>query len=136
MCGIAGLLLLESSPSPPSILTTINAVFHHRGRDNEGCLLIDQVRGSWKSFSGKDSHDVIRELRPLMPRDAADAPAKIGLAHRRVSIQDLSADKHLSFFVSDVSWSAVFNGKIYNNLPLFFRSVVLSDRIMGNSQAS
>lgn len=48
----------------------------------------------------------------------ADADAAVGLAHRRLSIVDLSAAGHQPMFSAGGRFVMVFNGEIYNHLEL------------------
>ncbi|MGE0315487.1 MAG: asparagine synthase (glutamine-hydrolyzing) [Lautropia sp.] len=55
------------------------------------------------------------------PDDAGyweDPAARIALAHRRLSIQDLSAAGHQPMASPDARWIVVYNGEIYNHMEL------------------
>ena len=70
MCGIAGLVLARPLPAG-SLLSVLAAQLAHRGPDDEGYLV-------WT------------EEGILRSRDVPDVPFKLGLAHRRLAIIDLS----------------------------------------------
>jgi asparagine synthase (glutamine-hydrolysing) len=90
MCGITGFVstrpLLDESA-----LSRMNDALRHRGPDDAGLKLWD-VEG----------------------RDVAAGPAVIGLAHRRLSIIDLSADGHQPMANEDGRVWTAFNGELYN----------------------
>ncbi|MDC0609951.1 amidotransferase 1, exosortase A system-associated [Vibrio sp.] len=84
MCGISGMFnLIPSTPIDSEILKNINTIQSHRGPDDEGYFIDDQI----------------------------------GLAHRRLSIIDLSGG-HQPVFNENRSACVVFNGEIYNFKPL------------------
>ncbi|MDV7102899.1 amidotransferase 1, exosortase A system-associated [Vibrio sp. TH_r3] len=93
MCGISGIFNIHKAPPINSgILQAINRVQSHRGPDDEGYYIDDNV----------------------------------GLAHRRLSIIDLSGG-HQPVFNEDNSVCVVFNGEIYN-----FESLVVELRELGH----
>lgn len=80
MCGIAGIFNIHQAPPIDSnLLQAINTVQSHRGPDDQGYYVADNI----------------------------------GLAHRRLSIIDLSGG-HQPVFNEDKSVCVVFNGEIYN----------------------
>ena len=84
MCGIAGQVRFRQ-PVNSEELVAMNRELAHRGPDDEGLWFTPQ--GSFPS---------------------------VGLAHRRLSIIDLSADGHQPMTNEDGSLWIVFNGEIYN----------------------
>lgn len=83
MCGIAGFVMRSSSVDTASALERMAAVIAHRGPDEEG--FFRAVSGDWQ----------------------------VGLAHRRLSIIDLSTGQQ-PMANGDRSLHVVFNGEIYN----------------------
>ncbi|MCE0493265.1 XrtA/PEP-CTERM system amidotransferase [Vibrio salinus] len=80
MCGISGIFnIQQASPINKEILQTINRLQSHRGPDDEGYFIDNNI----------------------------------GLAHRRLSIIDLSGG-HQPVFNETKSVCVVFNGEIYN----------------------
>ncbi len=71
------------------VLKNMNQTIHYRGPDDEGYYL-----------------DYLRDGR------------QIGMAQRRLSVLDLSADGHQPMSTSDGNITVVFNGEIYNFLSL------------------
>ncbi|HEU5323484.1 MAG TPA: asparagine synthetase B, partial [Methylomirabilota bacterium] len=84
MCGIAGLLHFDGAPVERDVLERMGAALAHRGPDAQGVFL-----------------------------DAAAAPA-VGLAHRRLSIIDLSAEANQPLGGEDGRVRAMLNGEVYN----------------------
>jgi asparagine synthase (glutamine-hydrolysing) len=84
MCGIAGVLHLDGAPVPRELLEAQAASLRHRGPDAEGYLI-----------------------------DTGAAPS-LGLAHRRLSIIDLSHDADQPLGTEDGRIQVALNGEIYN----------------------
>ena len=85
MCGIAGFVLSGSVTDSSALLRSMADVIAHRGPDDEGFLESQTASGDFR----------------------------IGLAHRRLSIIDLSTG-HQPIGNEDGSVQIVFNGEIYN----------------------
>ena len=85
MCGIAGLIVSNDSYDTSSVLKDMSDVIAHRGPDDEGFYETISKCGKYR----------------------------IGLAHRRLSIIDLSTG-HQPLGNDDNSIQIVFNGEIYN----------------------
>src|ERR1035437_9371527 len=84
MCGIAGLISLDSKPLPEDAgkwLSAMSAALHHRGPDD---------RGTWLS-----------------------GDHRAGLAHTRLSIIDPTPEAHQPMISAEGN-AIVFNGEIYN----------------------
>lgn len=84
MCGLAGVVHFDGSPVPRDVLRRMADALRHRGPDAEGFFF-----------------------------DAAGAPA-LGLAHRRLSIIDLSPAADQPLGNEDGSVQVALNGEIYN----------------------
>jgi asparagine synthase (glutamine-hydrolysing) len=103
MCGITGVISLNSRPVEPTVLQKMNDVQAHRGPDGEGFVF------GWLD-SGSFQHAFVSHT------DEWDSkvPIHVGLGHRRLAIIDLS-DRGLQPMSSiDHSTWIVFNGEIYN----------------------
>lgn len=106
MCGIAGIWNKASTSFGVSELMRLNEVQKHRGPDDEGYLLYSE--GASKAYSGSDSPTEI----DLPKLSEAAGNFQVSLAHRRLSIIDLSAAAHQP--MSEEKCHLVFNGAIYN----------------------
>jgi len=85
MCGIAGFVACEATQNPLSVLRAMADAIAHRGPDDEGFFEVATNSGT----------------------------SRVGLAHRRLSIIDLSTG-HQPIGNEDGSIQIVFNGEIYN----------------------
>ena len=99
MCGIAGIISDRSDLASQLRLMSDRIV--HRGPDDEGYL----------QWDGQGAVSVDRTLRPL-------PNSRLGMAHRRLSILDLSKAAWQPMSSSDGRWHLVFNGEIYNYVEL------------------
>jgi asparagine synthase (glutamine-hydrolysing) len=97
MCGIAGIAGREVSGEGPALLQRMSGLIRHRGPDDQGAL-------GWTGTGPVQLADEPREL----------APARVLLAHRRLSILDLSAAGRQPMVTADGRHAIVFNGEIYN----------------------
>jgi asparagine synthase (glutamine-hydrolysing) len=103
MCGIAG----RFSPAgiDPGTLPPMAEAIRHRGPDGHGYLLHRPSSGI----------EVSREIE----RDGGSREApRVGFAHRRLSIIDLSAENDQPMVDAQRRRALVFNGEIYNYLEL------------------
>ena len=82
------------------------------------------IWNSYKSEKKKQRETLISMISPLSHRGPDDVgfwsqdSASFGLAHRRLSIQDLSESGHQPMISSSGRYVIVFNGEIYNHLKL------------------
>src|SRR5579864_2738894 len=89
MCGIAGILTDRTDLELPPVLVSMVASLRHRGPDDKG----------WEEIH---LHDGIR----------------LGLAHTRLSILDLSPAGHQPMHeAASGSWIS-YNGEVYNHLEI------------------
>jgi asparagine synthase (glutamine-hydrolysing) len=89
MCGICGKLTHKDGGVTEDLLRRMNTVLAHRGPDDEGLYLYQGRNGGSPSVS-------------------------VGLAHRRLSIIDLSPAGRQPMANEDGTVRTVFNGEIYN----------------------
>lgn len=99
MCGIALLLKRTETDCPAETLRRMRDAVTHRGPDDAGLCLF------------------ARDGAPLASHDAGESCWEVGLAHRRLSILDLSAAGHQPMRYRDGLW-IVFNGEVYNFVEL------------------
>ena len=92
----------------------------HRGPDDEGYLFWDG--DNTMTCFGPTSPKSITEYRTLYSpkysiQEAFNKPSQIGLAHRRLSIIDLTPNGHQPMCLTDDLW-IVYNGEIYNYIEV------------------
>ncbi|MFN4073654.1 MAG: asparagine synthase (glutamine-hydrolyzing) [Thermus sp.] len=113
MCGIGGLVLAEPMRARGWLLRVASSLAH-RGPDDEGYLV-------W------NGEGVLRT------REVPDVPFKLGLAHRRLAIIDLSEGGWQPMGSADGRYFVVFNGEVYNFLGLRQELEALGHRFRSNS---
>jgi asparagine synthase (glutamine-hydrolysing) len=119
MCGIAGLLARGGARIEPLHLAAMADALRHRGPDDEGYVLADSDGSVVEAFRGGDTvPEIASRLRPLPMAAAAGAQYAVGLAHRRLSILDVSAAGHGPMASSDGRLWLTYNGEVYNYLEL------------------
>ena len=111
MCGIAGILAVDDGVVEPGVLQRMNDRLSHRGPDGEAFML---GAGSF----GQLQHSFARRAADA----SIDSPARVGLAHRRLAILDLSDRGLQPMQTADRRTWIVFNGEIYNHAEV--RSVL------------
>lgn len=110
MCGIAG--ILDNSGISPTQIRNMSFIQRHRGPDDEGYAFVDEndrpslIRGN----------DTIGELchLPHIEEISSTQKIRIGLAHRRLSIIDLSPSGHQPMISGDRKYIIIHNGEVYN----------------------
>ena len=90
MCGIFGVINFDGQPVDKEKVLSARDVLAHRGPDDSGIYY--------------------STLNPL----TSNNPTNIVLAHRRLSIIDLSPAAHQPMTTEDGRYTIVFNGEIYN----------------------
>ena len=120
MCGIAGVIRSEGRPVDQDTIRAMGRSIAHRGPDDEGYLFADPARGTVEIFGGRDTPDAVYEnpieycpSRPLDGARVSEQP-NVALAHRRLSIIDISAAGHQPICNADQSLWMVYNGEVYN----------------------
>ncbi|HCD38306.1 MAG TPA: asparagine synthetase B, partial [Candidatus Omnitrophica bacterium] len=107
MCGISGLYSLNGRSIRFDVLRKMSQLLLHRGPDGEGYFLSDtRLKKFDVHYNSADSFNV-NGLKP-----------DLGLAHRRLSIIDLSVIARQPMSNDDGSLWIVFNGEIYNYIEL------------------
>ena len=104
MCGIGGVVVAPGAEVDPTWLDGMVRAMRHRGPDDEGTLL-------W----APEAH-------------TRAGPHRVGLAHTRLSILDLSAAGHQPMADADGRLQLVFNGEIYNYVELRLELAALGHR--------
>lgn len=119
MCGI-GALLDPRGGLQPGALQAMQATVRHRGPDDEGLVLFRGDGATPSAFGGDDTDPAAYSSGlPYAPsREASGAGAILGLAHRRLSILDLSAAGHQPMCTADREVWITYNGEVYNYVEL------------------
>jgi asparagine synthase (glutamine-hydrolysing) len=101
----------------------MNDCLRHRGPDDEGFSFFNTVTGDCWMYGGNDTPEaVFKSSNIYTPKCKLTADDRIAanfvLAHRRLSILDLSAAGHQPMCTKDQKYWAVYNGEIYNYIEL------------------
>lgn len=114
MCGIAGIIKLNALYEiPAEYLQKITQKIAHRGPDGEGFMFLGN--GDVQTLTSKSFN--LSESTPYQPKyyiEDFNNTFQVGLAHRRLSIIDLSEKGHQPMCSPDGRYWIVFNGEIYN----------------------
>lgn len=116
MCGIAGFIDLVHGVSCGE-LAAMNNVAKYRGPDDEGYALVDLSGGATFAVGDDTPLRVLENAGGFTPHiKNCDGVGnwKIGLAHRRLSIIDVSASGHQPMVDTATGCVVVYNGEIYN----------------------
>lgn len=117
MCGIAGILNIDpSAPDVASSLCKMANALRHRGPDDEGYVCFG--KNDIYVCGGKDTQTASRAMQlPYAAKndiDTVGGDVSLGLAHRRLSVIDLSSAGHQPMCNDNKTIWVVFNGEIYN----------------------
>lgn len=119
MCGIAGIALKKpNSVNLKDVVVAMSQSIKHRGPDGEGVLLAGE---NTIPVSTKDTPVFTSSGLNYLPQkniSEAQGEFNLALAHRRLSIIDLSDTGHQPMALSDGTWWITYNGEIYNYLEL------------------
>ena len=107
MCGLIGWVAIDE-PIDVSSLYKANNSLKKRGPDDEGYFFIDIDNTNFHG-SGKDTNHYHSKLPNF---STSSKKAKIAIAHRRLSIIDLSHNAHQPMMREN--YVLAFNGEIYN----------------------
>ena len=107
MCGIAGIVALNGNPVDAAVLQRMSDRLAHRGPDGEGFVVSTEHAGTFR-------HHALRHTDQW----EHGAPSRVGLAHRRLAILDLSERGRQPMASADGAVWLVFNGEIYNHREL------------------
>jgi asparagine synthase (glutamine-hydrolysing) len=115
MCGING--LFTEVPETKKKIASMNFLVRHRGPDDEGFVCINSTSNHYKIYSGSDSIDIIKNSEPHI-NTAGFNNFNLILAHRRLSIIDLSENGHEPMTEESHKIWITYNGEIYNYIEL------------------
>ncbi len=116
MCGIAGIFSISGKNFSDTLsLHKMAEAMSHRGPDDEGYLIGNDKE--IRIFKGKDTPH-FEGMIPYYPKEPIDSAygihATLFLAHRRLSIIDLSPFGHQPMCTKDKRYWIVYNGELYN----------------------
>ncbi|MEI6853898.1 MAG: asparagine synthase (glutamine-hydrolyzing), partial [Bacteroidota bacterium] len=121
MCGIAGLLYFDPSESNlPQRLQKMATTMKHRGPDDEGYVLFsenDIITCGGKDTASASWHNTFSYAAKKNIEEPSEG-VTLGLAHRRLSVIDLSAAGHQPMCNDDATIWITCNGEIYNYIEL------------------
>ncbi len=113
MCGICGIVKTRGEVVDPGLLTRMRETLSHRGPDDYGCVLL-APRQPDGSESRTVSYLEFRDPEDFAAGDMSTNRYSVGLAHRRLSIIDLSEAAHQPMSNENGTVWATYNGEIYN----------------------
>jgi asparagine synthase (glutamine-hydrolysing) len=122
MCGIAGIAFLErKNTSIKEAVYSMSRTIAHRGPDDEGFALFNekQVHVLGSSHTQQRVFDAGLFFTPKERIETADSGHSfVALAHRRLSILDLSPSGHQPMCRKQSDNWITFNGEIYNYIEI------------------
>ncbi len=135
MCGIAGIYNfhgIEECQIP--YLIRMSKAMSHRGPDDEGYLLINQDEYNLNYIGDDTPLNVAKSYSYSSIHDINSPPlSSLSLAHRRLSILDISPAGHQPMSTSNNQYSIVYNGEIYNYLEIKESLITLGHKFNSNS---
>jgi asparagine synthase (glutamine-hydrolysing) len=123
MCGVFGIWSKKKRLQLSNIEKAVNQL-RHRGPDDEGYFLFNEVTCSSETAGGTDTPEpVYASSFPYAPKKMLRAFHEsdlfhVILGHRRLSVLDLSPAGHQPMSSKNGKLWIVFNGEIYNYLEL------------------
>jgi asparagine synthase (glutamine-hydrolysing) len=137
MCGIAGLYRSDGRVDLGR-LQHMSRLLRHRGPDDEGLVLVEPASGAALALGGPDTpRDVYasphRYTPGHHPPDPEAGAFRVGLAHRRLSIVDLTPAGHQPMCDLDARCWITYNGEVYNFIELREELKALGERFTSGS---
>jgi asparagine synthase (glutamine-hydrolysing) len=118
MCGIIAIVSFKNHRHNLSKMDVMAKMIKHRGPDDEGFALFDINNNCHKLFYGDDTPgNVIKSGLNFAPKEKYQYSSEqftVGLAHRRLSIIDLTASGHQPMCDESGRYWIAYNGEIYN----------------------
>lgn len=119
MCAIAGIYSLKGRPLKAQVLSRMNGLMKHRGPDGQGYLLVDTQLNKFKYYAQPEEMNCA---------SGNGLNTDLALAHRRLSIIDLSEAGRQPMCSEDGQIWVVCNGEIFNYVELREDLVALGHR--------
>lgn len=121
MCGISGLCVRQNGALQlPETLREMSLRLRHRGPDDEGFVLFadGQARRAGSDHTQESAWNAPFAYAPIDRIENLPNIFSLGLAHRRLSVIDLTEAGHQPMCNEDGSVWIVCNGEIYNHVSL------------------
>jgi asparagine synthase (glutamine-hydrolysing) len=123
MCGICGIFNLNADPFAVKSIHSMNDAQIHRGPDDEGYLFVNtseqQIRSIMHASELKASYNAIKP--------------NLVLAHRRLSVLDLSEKGHQPMSNDNGTLWITYNGEVYNYIEIRKELVSLGYQFRSNT---
>jgi asparagine synthase (glutamine-hydrolysing) len=121
MCGIAGLISKTNSTLVKDTVFTMSQTIKHRGPDGEGFTFFSEsdvipVYSNETPRVNKESKQF--KFNPSVAINNIGSDYSVALAHRRLSIIDLSESGHQPMCDTSGDYWVTFNGEVYNYIEL------------------
>jgi asparagine synthase (glutamine-hydrolysing) len=120
MCGIGGIFLKNRSGiNLKETVFKLSQTIKHRGPDGEGFVFISESSATplasedTPQFQNKDLNYI-----PKQTLNSFNTEANLALAHRRLSILDLTDTGHQPMASRDADIWITYNGEVYNYIEL------------------
>ena len=140
MCGIVGLVRLNSPALAAADLFAMTGAIRHRGPDDVGYILGHALTAEYALFGGDDTPAAVfsyplpyAPAGRLTPGAVSAADYTLGLANRRLAIVDLTPTGHQPMCNEDSSLWIVYNGELYNADDLRGELIGLGHRFVSHS---
>ncbi len=121
MCGISGIFSPQKTASADELLR-MTQIIQHRGPDGEGFVMVDFNTNTATALGSNHTPEIIWQANTAQKPTAHINQNKQGfhvaLAHRRLSIIDLSANGHQPLCSHNQRFWITYNGEVYNFIEL------------------
>ncbi len=121
MCGIAGLISKTNSVSVKDTVFAMSQTIKHRGPDGEGFTFFSEsvVVPAYSNETPQVNKESTQfKFNPSVAINTISTDCNIALAHRRLSIIDLSESGHQPMCDTSGDYWITFNGEVYNYIEL------------------
>lgn len=116
MCGIVGIVSFSKNEGHVRHIFDMNSRLHHRGPDDEGYAFFSKA--NYLTLAGKYTpHSVVASDLNYCPQNSSEdlkSDFNIVLAHKRLSVIDISHKGHQPMCDEEARYWIVYNGEVYN----------------------